>query len=147
MTTIQVNVSFNQPQSSSVISSNRGVPGVPGVAGVDGREVLLNISETHIQWKYAGELIWVDLIAKSELKGERGEQGVAGVDGVDGVDGVAGTNGLDGAPGTPGADGADGAGGDVINDSVTALDTTWSSSKIDGIVGDIETALDTILGV
>lgn len=43
-------------------------------------------------------------------------------------------------------DGTGGSGGDVIDDAATALDTTWSSSKIDGLLGDVEAALDAIIG-
>lgn len=35
---------------------------------------------------------------------------------------------------------------DIIDDVNVSTDTTYSSSKIDSIVGDIETALDTIIG-
>jgi hypothetical protein len=35
----------------------------------------------------------------------------------------------------------------LIDDEATELTSTWSSSKIDGLIGDIESTLDAIIGV
>lgn len=70
--------------------------------GADGREVEMQANATHIQWRYAGEPAWTDLVALADLKGDPGDPGAPGAPGADGADG---------APGPPGADGADGAPG------------------------------------
>lgn len=70
--------------------------------GADGREVEMQANATHIQWRYAGEPAWTNLVALADLKGDPGEPGAPGAPGADGADG---------APGAPGADGADGAPG------------------------------------
>lgn len=67
-----------------------------GGSGTDGREVELQTSATHIQWRYVGEASWTNLIALTELQGEQGIQGVAGTNG---------TNGANGAMPDPGANG------------------------------------------
>lgn len=46
-----------------------------GEPGEDGREVELQKSQTHIQWRYAGDAEWTDLVALSELQGEAGSPG------------------------------------------------------------------------
>lgn len=55
-----------------------GKDGINGTNGTDGREIELSKSSTHIQWKYVGEDSWKQLIAISELKGEKGDQGLPG---------------------------------------------------------------------
>jgi len=65
-----------------------GADGVDGAPGADGREVQLQKSATHIQWKYADESTWTDLVALSEI---------TGADGADGADGAPGADGADGA--------------------------------------------------
>jgi hypothetical protein len=51
---------------------------VPSAFGEDGREVQLQKSATHIQWRYEGEAAWTNLVALSELEGEPGAQGDPG---------------------------------------------------------------------
>ena len=78
---------------------------------------------TAIQWKYAGEEEWRDLVALDALRGAAGENGKDGTDdksginglngknGTDGKDGVDGKNGLNGKDGSDGKDGLDGKNG------------------------------------
>lgn len=47
---------------------------IKGEKGLDGREVELNVSDTHIQWRYKGEANWKNLIALNDLKGDSGSQ-------------------------------------------------------------------------
>lgn len=85
---------------SLLVGATQGPPGaqgvagqdstVPGPPGSDGREVELQKSATHVQWRYAGEVAWLDLVPLSELEGPPGPTGAAG---------------NDGAPGAPGANG------------------------------------------
>lgn len=51
------------------------LPTVSGEDGDDGREVQLQVTATHIQWRYAGVVGWTDLIARSALRGEPGLNG------------------------------------------------------------------------
>jgi hypothetical protein len=61
-----------------------GANGQDGPPGADGREVELQTTATHVQWRYVGGSSWTDLIALSELEGP------AGADGLDGDDGAPG---------------------------------------------------------
>ena len=113
-----------------------GADGLTGADGDDGREVELQTSATHVQWRYVGDVTWTDLIALSAITGPAGADGAAGVDGDDGlsvelqttathiqwrlvggtwadlvalstITGPAGADGEDGAAGADGADGED----------------------------------------
>ena len=44
--------------------------------GKDGREIELQNSGTAIQWRYAGDNAWTDLVQLSELKGDPGDDGI-----------------------------------------------------------------------
>ena len=59
-------------------------------SGVNGREIELQKGETHIQWRYAGDEEWKNLVALSDLKGSQGEKG------ADGQQGLQGERGNDG---------------------------------------------------
>jgi len=60
------------------------VPGAFGEDGEDGREVQLQKSATHIQWRYVGEAAWTNLVALSELQGAPGNNGTNGTNGTNG---------------------------------------------------------------
>ena len=96
--------------------------------------------------------------------GTNGTNGFTGSQGIQGYTGSAGTNGTNGFTGSQGPIGYTGsastvagftgsigytgsAGAALINDSTVALDSTWSSSKINGYLGSIDAALIAILGV
>lgn len=53
----------------------RGAPGGPGTSGTNAREVELQVSATHIQWRYAGAATWTDLLALVDLEGAPGDPG------------------------------------------------------------------------
>ncbi len=86
-------------------------------------------SGTAIQWKYADEGEWHDLVALTELRGAAGENGKDGADGVNGADGKDGTNGINGADGRDGVNGRDG------NDGVDGKNGTDGADGKDGING------------
>ena len=90
-----------KPVSLIVRSGGRGAKGEQGDPG---REVELGQSATHVQWRYAGDASWTDLVPLSELIGP---QGVQGVQGVQGIQGPKGDPGVDGVPGAAGADAYD----------------------------------------
>ena len=66
------------------------------IKGDQGTPVELRKTETHIQWRYADEATWTNIVALAEIKGVDGYTPVKGVDYFDGVDGTNGTNGDDG---------------------------------------------------
>ena len=66
-----------------------GVDGVDGVDGADGREIEVQKSATHIQWRYVGDATWVDLVALGELKGDKGDTGDTGDTGGPGAAGLS----------------------------------------------------------
>ncbi len=135
----------------------------PGGDGADGREVQLQVSATHIQWRYEGEATWTNLIALEALAGANGAPGTPGADGDPGTDGrevelqtsathvqwryvgegawtnlvalstITGPPGADGAAGAPGADGADGADGSdatVTHEAVEAAGALMADENL-----------------
>lgn len=52
----------------------QGEKGEQGLAGKDGKNVELQKTETHIQWRYT-DGVWANLVALADLKGDKGEQG------------------------------------------------------------------------
>jgi len=102
---------------------------VRGPQGEPGRDVNLQVSGGYIQWQYAGDLTWTNLISLATLTGANGLDGTDGTDGKEVVFQVAEgyiqwqyagdltwTNlvslatltGADGTNGTDGTDGVDG---------------------------------------
>ena len=61
-----------------------GSDGAAGPTGENGKQVVFQLSATHLQWKYEGDATWIDLIALTELMGEDGANGIDGLDGEDG---------------------------------------------------------------
>lgn len=72
--------------------------------GADGREIELQKTDTHIQWRYVGTEEWFDLVSLDEisfkysdftheqlqaLKGAKGDKGNTGAKGADGKDGLS----------------------------------------------------------
>ncbi|MDA3943719.1 MAG: hypothetical protein PF694_09300 [Bacteroidetes bacterium] len=49
-----------------------GGDAVPGPAGNDGREIELQTSATHIQWRYVGDESWLNLVALADITGPTG---------------------------------------------------------------------------
>jgi hypothetical protein len=68
-------------QAISDIEQQPAPPGPAGPAGDDGRNIELRNSSTHIQWRYAGDATWLNLVALSTITGPQGgagQQGAAG---------------------------------------------------------------------
>ena len=63
----------------------------------DSREIEIQKNALYIQWRYAGESEWKNIIAYSDLKGKDGRDGINGQNGKDGKDGRNGANGATGA--------------------------------------------------
>ena len=49
--------------------------------GTNGKEIELQKSTTHIQWRYVGDTDWTNLVALSDLKGDKGDTGEGVVSG------------------------------------------------------------------
>ena len=63
----------------------------------DSRQIEIQKNSLYIQWRYAGESEWKNIIAYSDLKGKDGRDGINGQNGKDGKDGRNGANGATGA--------------------------------------------------
>jgi len=68
------------------------IPSGGGGGGGDGRQVQLQKTPTHVQWRYSGDLTWTNLIALSELVGATGSAGSTGASGANGTNGTNGSN-------------------------------------------------------
>lgn len=51
---------------------------LPTSTGINGKEIELQKSTTHIQWRYVGDTQWLNLVALSDLKGTKGDKGDTG---------------------------------------------------------------------
>ena len=85
-----------------------------GQDGADGREIELNATATHLQWRYAATgstpaTAWTNLVALADI---RGPQGVQGDDGAKGDKGDKGDPGEQGPQGSAGIQGEKGDRGD-----------------------------------
>ena len=76
--------------------------------GADAREIELRKSATAIQWRYAGDSEWTDLVALAEITGPAGSPGPQGEKGDTGAKGEQGPAGQKGNPGEPGVQGPKG---------------------------------------
>lgn len=84
--------------------------------GDPGRDVELQVTDTHLQWRYPdGE--WNDLVSLEGIKGPEGDKGIIGDQGIQGPvgdkgpagdKGEQGNKGVQGDPGVKGADGDQG---------------------------------------
>lgn len=72
-----------------------GPEGPPGAAGTNGREIILQANETHIQYRYVDELLWTNLVALDTLVGPAGPQGEQGDPGPPGSGGDSRKDGAD----------------------------------------------------
>ena len=78
----------------------QGPQGQTGPAGADGRTIELQKGTLYIQWRYTGETAWQNLIAYTDLKGEKGDPGQPGPQGAQGIQGQQGATGPKGQDGT-----------------------------------------------
>lgn len=80
--------------------------------GSDAKEIELRKSSTAIQWRYAGDSEWTDLVTLAEITGPAGIPGPQGPTGPQGEQGVQGPKGDTGPQGEKGETGAQGEKGD-----------------------------------
>ena len=86
----------------------KGERGAQGNNGQDGREIEIRKDALYIQWRYRGDSNWNNLIAYSDLKGEKGDKGDTGPKGEKGEQGIQGAQGTKGEKGDTGAKGEQG---------------------------------------
>ena len=113
------------------LEENGGGSGTPGK---DGREIELQNNGAAIQWRYAGDDEWTDLVQLSALKGEKGDPGTAPTIGENGnwylgetdtgkpSRGERGDPGQKGDPGEKGDPGQTGATPDIQIGTVQTLE-------------------------
>jgi hypothetical protein len=101
---------FSGEPGEQGLTGSQGPRGFTGANGEDGDEVEFNKSATHIQWKLTTDIIWIDLVALSELQGETGPRGYSGEPGSIGQTGPQGPQGFSGEPGEQGFSGEPGLG-------------------------------------
>lgn len=122
-----------------------GIDGVNGKDGKDGREIELQKTQTHIQWRYAGQISWNNLILLSELigkQGPRGEKGDRGERGAIGYTGSPGAQGPRGPQGYTGPAGPQGEPGTIPDEAFTVTEVrlcAWSFGGFDDCVIDLGT--------
>lgn len=114
---------FPGPAGVDGADGSDGVDGVNGSNGSDGREVELQTTATHIQWRYVGDVSWVNLVALTEL-GASGVQTVVAGTGI-AVDNTDPANPVVSATG--GGGGGGGGGMTLLGGTASAL-TFLSSS-------------------
>ena len=69
------------PVGPQGLQGERGLTGATGQKGADGRDIELQKSSTHIQWKYTTEAsgAWRDLVALADITGPAGSGSIDGV--------------------------------------------------------------------
>ncbi|WOC14970.1 hypothetical protein [Pseudochrobactrum sp. MP213Fo] len=72
---------------------SNGTDGANGTDGTDGREIEIQRSATHLQWRYLGDDEWMNIIPLADIEGTSGSNGKDGVNGKDGKAGIDGANG------------------------------------------------------
>ena len=74
---------------SEIAQKITAVTGATGADGEDGREIELQVTATHIQWRYVGGS-WTNLVALSAITGPTGATGATGATGPAGPTGPTG---------------------------------------------------------
>ena len=123
------------PQGPKGETGEQGPQGLKGEPGANGKEVVIQKGSTHIQWKYADEEEWKDVVALTELtgaQGPKGEKGDIGIQGPKGDQGLKGETGEQGPQGPKGEIGPQGPKGDK-GDPVQVDDNLTSSSSVNAL--------------
>ena len=107
----------------------QGAKGDKGDRGTDGREIELRKDSLYIQWRYKGDSSWNNLIAYSDLKGDKGDIGAQG------AKGDKGDRGEQGLKGDTGAQGAKGDKGDRGEQGIQGPQGLKGEQGIQGIAG------------
>ena len=100
-----VTVTQNTGANTLTLSSASGAP------GADGRNIEIQTTSTHIQWRYVGDASWTNLVALTTITGPQGPIGNTGATGPQGATGLTGATGPQGPIGNTGATGLQGTAG------------------------------------
>jgi hypothetical protein len=125
-----VSVTNSGTQSAAILNfvipaGANGQNGANGLDGDDGREIEIQAGVTHIQWRYVGDLAWIDLVSLASITGPQGIQGIQGEQGLQGAMGAQGVQGETGATGAAGANGIDGDDGREVEIQKTVTHIQW----------------------
>ena len=102
-----VTITQNTGANTLTLSSASGTP------GADGRNIELQTTGTHIQWRYVGDVNWTNLVALTTITGPQGPAGADGATGAIGPQGPIGNTGATGPQGDTGPTGPQGATGNT----------------------------------
>ena len=75
--------------------------GIDYFDGVSGRTVEFQSTGTYIQWRYVGDVLWINIVLLADLKGTDGYTPRKGIDYIDGYTPVKGVDYFDGINGKP----------------------------------------------
>ncbi len=116
--TTQVQLVLDVPSEIQIIEAGQrgpvgpqgetGPQGIQGATGDDGREVELQNTGTWVQWRYVGDVTWINLVEIADLQGPQGETGPQGTQGIQGIQGPQGDTGPQGIQGEIGPQGTQG---------------------------------------
>jgi len=73
VTTDGLSINMTGTSNYAILKLSNNKEDSSGTDGADGREIELQTSDTHIQWRYVGDTLWTNLVALADLKGEPGE--------------------------------------------------------------------------
>ena len=113
-----------------------GDTGPAGPEGPEGRRIELHTSPTHLQWGYADEGVWYNVVSLASIQGPKGEPGTDGKDGKDGEIGPQGPKGLMGPTGAKGERGILGPKGERGQIGAQGSDGKNGKDGINGKDGD-----------
>ena len=112
----------------------QGAKGDKGDRGTDGREIELRKDSLYIQWRYKGDSSWNNLIAYSDLKGDKGDTGAQGAKGDKGDKGDRGEQGIQGPKGDQGIQGPQGLKGEQGIQGIAGVGLPQTLSLNNGIL-------------
>ena len=69
------------PAGADGATGATGATGAAGEDGEDGRNPEFQMSATHVQWRWVGDTVWLDLVPLSSITGPEGPEGPVGPEG------------------------------------------------------------------
>jgi len=107
---------------------------------VKGANVEFQANETHLQWRYVGDAVWIDLCPLTEFgvltPGPKGDTGEQGIQGEQGLKGDTGLQGIQGIKGDTGEQGLQGVKGDTGNQGLQGEQGLKGDTGDQGLKGD-----------
>lgn len=75
---LQVSYDSGETWETLIDLSTCTTAGEDGTDGTNGREIELQTSATHIQWRYVGDVAWTNLVSLASITGATGSTGATG---------------------------------------------------------------------